>query len=109
MERRIQEVIEQERREREMKERLLIEEGGAKGGNGNVGNSPRARLDDHRDEPGEGGEGATDGAKNLAADAARFLTITTRSPRSVSWFVRRTWARVVPRRTSTARTRTRAA
>ena len=73
VERRIQEVIEQERREREMKERLLIEEGGAKGGNGNVGNSPRARLDDRRDEPaegGEGGEGATDGAKNLAADAA---------------------------------------
>ena len=73
VERRIQEVIEQERREREMKERLLIEEGGAKGGDGNVGNSPRARLDDDRNEPGEGaegGEGVTDGAKKIAADAA---------------------------------------
>ena len=66
VERRIQEVIEQERREREMKERLLIEEGGAKGGDGNVGNSPRARLEDDRDEDERGeddrGEGAGEGA-----------------------------------------------
>ena len=66
VERRIQEVIEQERREREMKERLLIEEGGAKGGDGNVGNSPRARLEDDRDEDDRGeddrGEGAGEGA-----------------------------------------------